>query len=379
MLWMPELVMHVAYPPIPNRFGIEPKPTGYTPKCVEIPTADGHWAMKLRRLLMAVLLVCVACGMQHRTALRDPPVASHYVPLATGDYTSLAWINDGWLVLNEQGSTYRLWQIRPDGSGLRLIRMPRDPACRIINYIGPQALPDGNLGFLRWCDLLGRDRTDMALVGYDLGTGRQYPLMARPLGFNPTQFTWDPTMSRGLFSVGSGLCGGIEAMTRNGVMDYPVVINIGALEYRVDRHFHPFTGDCAGERVQASQPTWSPDGSRIAFFAQSITHTNFAQLDAPWNLYLVGTGDRTAIQVLSGVQAGPLAWSPDGRWLSFVGTVAGRDPGAWLFDVANRQLRQVASGPFCGLVWSPDGSQMAALRALSPGCGHTELIVLHLG
>ncbi|WP_241971730.1 alpha/beta hydrolase family protein [Aliidiomarina sanyensis] len=55
----------------------------------------------------------------------------------------------------------------------------------------------------------------------------------------------------------------------------------------------------------ASQPVWSPDGSRIAYVADGQIH-----------LYWVNSGRQAQI---SHLQQGPgnLTWSPDGRWIAF--------------------------------------------------------------
>lgn len=61
----------------------------------------------------------------------------------------------------------------------------------------------------------------------------------------------------------------------------------------------------------AYDPTWAPDGKRVAF--RSIR-------DGAWRLYTVEI-DSGTIGVISGVEPRALepAWSPDGRWIAYVG------------------------------------------------------------
>ena len=106
----------------------------------------------------------------------------------------------------------------------------------------------------------------------------------------------------------------------------------------------------------AYDPSWSPDGSRIAFRSTR---------DGNWRLYIVSVGDQSVSRV-AGVEprvVGP-AWSPDGAWIAYVGgvsTATGWDlyvipavgdssPVQLTFDSAAVALRPS---------WSPDGSWIA--------------------
>lgn len=71
--------------------------------------------------------------------------------------------------------------------------------------------------------------------------------------------------------------------------------------------------DGSGKRLllkrDVSSPTWSPDGSRIAFASQRAGTVSTSLLD-------VRTGSLRVVEHHRG-SAGPLAWSPDGRWLCY--------------------------------------------------------------
>jgi Tol biopolymer transport system component len=100
---------------------------------------------------------------------------------------------------------------------------------------------------------------------------------------------------------------------------------------------------------------------------ESVGKSPTARLDAPWSLYTVDADLTNPIAVLDGVtDPTDLSWSPDGRWLAFVGTL--RDArGLWLFDPAKDQLLLLSTE--AGLVaftWSPDGEEIAATRRDEP-------------
>jgi len=228
------------------------------------------------------------------------------------------------------------------------------------------------------------DRIDLSLVQYDVRTGAQRPLVAQPLRVNPTAFTWNPTMTRGLFSVTSSICAGIGAMTRDRIVDLSLAIVVDGRSHRLDEDLRsPGSADCSNE-IKADLPAWSPDGSRIAFLAspQAIGVGGFGRLDAPWNLYLVGADDDRPVPVLGGlVEPRRLVWSPSGRFLAYSGQVTGRWTGIWLYSVASRQLQRLATGSFPALAWSPSGSQIAAVHDLtSAGAKQsTEILIFDLG
>jgi TolB protein len=101
-------------------------------------------------------------------------------------------------------------------------------------------------------------------------------------------------------------------------------------------------GDGTGRRLLARGgygPSWSPDGSRLAF------------INAGLRIISVAGGASKLVPGTTG--AGGPSWSPDGTQIAY--TV---DAGIALLDVSTGRIRQVTmlgSGP---LRWSPDGSQL---------------------
>jgi TolB protein len=99
-----------------------------------------------------------------------------------------------------------------------------------------------------------------------------------------------------------------------------------------------------------TDPSWSPDGQRIAF-----THQPNGQSSGIWVANADGTG---AMQISSG--GGEPAWSPDGQRLAFVKTVG--EPTLWVMNADGSGAHQVTSVDFGHVespAWSPDGSKIA--------------------
>ncbi len=113
-------------------------------------------------------------------------------------------------------------------------------------------------------------------------------------------------------------------------------------------------------------PTWSPDGTQLAFVADPSEYS----ADKPEILTFdleTGTTQDVVGPVFDLVRG--LAWSPDGTELL---AVASRDPapsprtvrgatGLYRIGLDGSPPRRIASGQFTVAVWSPDGTRIAAL------------------
>jgi dipeptidyl aminopeptidase/acylaminoacyl peptidase len=166
-------------------------------------------------------------------------------------------------------------------------------------------------------------------------------------GLRDGQPAWSPDGTRLTFVVGQGTA--------------LVVIDADGTDRRVisrDRGFYQV-------------PTWSPDGSLIAF--RSTTAIGSERV-AVFTIHPDGSGERR-LPVLSG---GPIVWSPDGSQLAYPGI-----PNVvWVMDVDGSDARRITT---CNLpcvadldpTWSPDGTQIAFIRQ-EDGGGAFRLYVVDL-
>ena len=117
----------------------------------------------------------------------------------------------------------------------------------------------------------------------------------------------------------------------------------------------PFTSFLGRER----SPTFSPDGSQIAFAWDRNTRKDGA--DRGFDIYVKATGSETLIQLTHHpAEAISLSWSPDGAQIAFQ-RLAGSESGIYLVPAlggAERRLRSTSGRPL-GLSWSPDGQWLA--------------------
>jgi Tol biopolymer transport system component len=113
---------------------------------------------------------------------------------------------------------------------------------------------------------------------------------------------------------------------------------------------------------EASFPTWSPDGTRIAFWSRSST-----QALAALEVLDPQTGSHTVITGLN-AQSGPvrILWAPDGRRIAFAAFSDQAIPEVVIVGVDGTGRRSLAPGlQASDPAWSPDGRQIA-FRAPDP-------------
>lgn len=124
--------------------------------------------------------------------------------------------------------------------------------------------------------------------------------------------------------------------------------------------------------VQLRSGSWSPDGSRIAYFTirrEDAGMMSKYPIPQHFPLYVVQSARTDAKRVLDYPVSG-FAWSPDSRKLVVVS--AYEDPAysnsaIYVVDPQTHEQRRVTSfGTNCSADWSPDGTRLA----LSLGDGH---------
>ena len=168
---------------------------------------------------------------------------------------------------------------------------------------------------------------------------------------------WSPDGSRIAYALYDGLIGGVG--DRAGIY----VLEVGTEErHRLTR--------CSRPCVLQEDIEWSPDGSRIAYTQMDRNFcnspSNFAGSCSIRTMNADGT-DRT--QLFTGSVVDPVnpTWSPDGTRIAFSGRIA-EDEGQWLVYTMTldgsepSQLAPDLPSPEQNLpAWSPDGSTIALL------------------
>jgi Tol biopolymer transport system component len=116
-------------------------------------------------------------------------------------------------------------------------------------------------------------------------------------------------------------------------------------------------------------PNWSPDGQRIAF----VSDRTRKQL-----LYVMNVDGSQPIRITNATSFDPKdaspAWSPDGQRIAFSSQRSGHFE-IYMMEPSGGALQQITSNSFpsAGPVWSPDG-QWIAINALMPGYVNIALI-----
>ncbi|HEY0581912.1 MAG TPA: hypothetical protein VGE94_06990 [Chloroflexota bacterium] len=131
-----------------------------------------------------------------------------------------------------------------------------------------------------------------------------------------------------------------------------------------------------------SQPSWSPDGSSLAYVYRG---TNFADIFT--------TDDQGQSQTRLTISQSTIldnndwnfrpTWSPDGKLIAFVSDRTSTFPTLWVMNAADGTGRRVVATPGLqqeavdALAWSPDGSQLAITLFNEPG--PTQIALIPLG
>lgn len=102
---------------------------------------------------------------------------------------------------------------------------------------------------------------------------------------------------------------------------------------------------------QILSPSWSPDGSRLAYVSFETGNSAIFVQD-------IIQGTRAKVSAKSGINSAP-AWSPDGRRLALT-LSAGGSPDIYILDLGAKNLQRLTSGPSIDTEpsWMPDGKSL---------------------
>ena len=281
--------------------------------------------MPIRRRNAPALLLAALCGVAAASAQTPAPRR----PLAATDLFRLRTVRDpqlspdgAWVAYTvasvdsaKDKSETDIWMTSWDGT--QTVRVTSTPGAET----SPRWSPDGRyLAFLS--SRQAGDGAQVWLLDRRGGEAQRVTQIKDGVG----EYAWSPDASRLVLVADFKLDSAAADTTR----PHPIVVDRYVFKqdregYLTRSHSHLLLFDVASRKVDTltsgdadeASPAWSPDGSRLAFVRTPEP--------AP------GTGDNPDVFVMdartgsqpvrltdfAGPDDGPLAWSPDGRWVAF--------------------------------------------------------------
>src|SRR5258708_21318206 len=113
----------------------------------------------------------------------------------------------------------------------------------------------------------------------------------------------------------------------------------------------------------------SPDGSQVVYTHVKVTSKHDGYETALWIIPATGgPAQPRQRQLTSGTFDADPRWSPDGKWITFVPTVAPRRQQIYLLSMEGGEARALTDIPrgAAGPMWSPDGKHIAFTSSTLP-------------
>jgi tricorn protease len=293
------------------------------------------------------------------------------------------WYGGRIYFVSDQGGTYNLWSMAPDGSDRRM-----ETKFETWDVRWPAMGPSGRIVFMLGADIHLFDPNDGSerLIPLDLPSERvltrvRYPKPSKYF----TGFALAPEGDR----VAIVTRGEIFSIAAKEGVTLPITQGSGAREGRVS--FDPegkrvvYVTDESGEEEIATadawgrgdvkklpsaegtrwhfRPVWSPDGKWIAYADQSHT------------LYVVSVDDGKVVKVDHSPQReiGQYAWSPDGRWLAYAKSNRVDFSSIFIYDTKEKETHQITPWTTDDHTpaWDPEGRYLYFLsnRYMNPVLG----------
>ena len=281
-----------------------------------------QWALALVAVLLAGAIVATLVGVRV-LHLPSPSPAKHGLPVAL--------LHNGYLVVAEGNS---LVAIDPT-TGSRRTLLVEDVPLSDAAYS-----PDGSrLAYIK-------DQQSIWIL--NAATGRTSQLTTCSCEAS-SHLSWSPDGSRLVYSVGSEPAGAqLDVVKADGT------------------HRTQLTHFPAGDYPW--QPTWAPDGTRIAFALRDSGGIDVINAD--------GSGLTVLLAGAGGQDPGFPAWSPDGSKVAYIadpvnppGTQGPFEYQLWVMDADGSHRNQIFVSQGCcvtawgGPAWSPDATQIATITS----------------
>lgn len=327
----------------------------------------------LSPLILCITIVCVSLSCAQIARVNSKGIKLNFPP---ANYSGLGWLSETELAAFVADEDFGVTgYYLEDNNHLYSLDLPPFVAeldCNGvndyvtgINYTHPSLLPDGRLGLINRCisrgDPPGLKRQYM--VAYDLQIKNTQLIVNEPLpSYLTNAFTWNPDMTLGLAQRYGGLSGTFYWITPEHVAPVDFVISDGK------RSFLPANvlSSPSNNKDQGIvfSPVWSPDGKTIAFFVtlDAIGREGFSRSEGEYKIFFMDPVEQKPAPVVGGINdPSELIWSPDSKWLAFIGHYGIlKTEGIWVYSVESGKIYPVVSGDFSRMAWSPDGNKIAA-------------------
>lgn len=314
------------------------------------------------KLLLACFLLSVIGGVScEPQAYRLIDTTPMPIEAPDGYYHDIAWLTFDQLALihsetlETPDSARRIMILDRKSDTQYVLPHHMPPECARVFNRRINRLSNQQLGYLWECIPHSSGGRDFRLHQYDLAERSDQELYRYPIPFWATAFSFESMMERWLQEeAGDGLSNSLHLVRQD---EEPVRL----LEASFARAGHPFwlSDD---QIVFAGTPNLPESGFNLFSGLPSIR----ASLNESWTIYLTNlesllsdsVGEEQA--VLSDIQyVAIVKTSPDGRYLSFLGTVDGNQ-GLWVYEFESGDLARlwVGDGPYD---WSPEGDAIMVL------------------
>ena len=273
-----------------------------------------------------------------------------------GSYSQPIWLSNNQLALGYETEledlkqSHHIWLMQSDGSNLKMLVLPKEyEQCEgIIRFGSPLALADGRLAFIRDCPkkvINNGDYYDDDILVWDPTKNVTEFLYGYKLTNDVRIFALEPDLSKGIASSFNRIEDELFWMDTQGL----TLIELGL--------------------ARSNRPAWSSDGKLIAFFGnrdlQGKPGPDWATQS--YDLWLMSAGcetlpsgcaDDLKIVAKNITDPSKVTWSPDGKWLAFVGALQSQGLGIWLIQIDTGAITQIAAGDYRWPDWSPNGQQI---------------------
>jgi len=311
----------------------------------------------MRRLILLVAFAAAGCGS-------TTPVPSTTWPAA--DYTGLAVLEDGGVVLATSDTDGATQMLLAPSIGQRLSPITIPPtSCYAESRYGPQPFGYGGLAFIEICrhapNQVPPDTANIVAADFAHHAFTTLMQITTSGETENATFALSPDAQRAYYDVGSGVCSGIALATPTAAaLPLPWTVASDGRQFRLDAS--PDLTRACGPDGQAASPTLDPTGKTLAFLASpaSVGLTTFeSRSHAAWRIFTTRLTDgRPDVASAAVVEPGPIRWSPDGKWLAFVGIPAGQRGGLWVLNVEDHSIRLITAADVSVFAWERDSQRL---------------------